>query len=64
MKYQIFLKGLINMLILKILSLIIIGFWLVSTFAATIKDEEKTSRITTFIMFLLTIIPFYYIYMR
>lgn len=52
------------MLILKNLSLIIIGFWLASTFAATIKDEEKTSRITTFIMFLLTIIPFYYIYMR
>lgn len=52
------------MLILKILSLIIIGLWLVSTFAATIKDEEKTSRITTFILFLLTIIPFYYIYMR
>lgn len=52
------------MLILKILSLIIIGFWLVSTFAATIRGEEKTSRITTFIMFLLTIIPFYYIYMR
>lgn len=52
------------MKILKIISLIIIGFWLVSTFAATIKDEEKTSRITTFIMFLLTIIPFYYIYMR
>lgn len=52
------------MKILKIISLIIIGFWLVSTFAATIKDEEKTSRITTFIMFLLTIIPFYYIYVR
>lgn len=50
--------------ILKILSLIIIGFWLISTFVASVRDESKSTRITTFIMFLLTTIPFYYISVR
>ena len=49
------------MKILKIISLIVLGFWIVSSFAATVKGEEKSTRIATFIIFLFTLIPFYFI---
>lgn len=48
---------------LKIISLFILAFYLISTIIISLKDEtEKDVKITCFIMFVFTTIPFYYVY--
>ena len=58
------MKGCDLMKALKILSLLIISFWLLSSFAVTINRKNKKEIAVTFVVFLLTIIPLVYIYIR
>lgn len=50
------------MKILKIISLLVLSFYMISTLLVSFKDGEKNIRITCFILFLLTLVPFYYVY--